>query len=126
MALVAPLAKGSSLGGWEVIRIEGTDDRGALRVVCVKERSAVRLYIALAAQNNDNNNNNNNNTDAKNPEPPATAGQYAIFYSLKDAAPEDGERLAIALAAIVEKNKDAPPPSSMTPFVPRPAEPIWL
>lgn len=124
MAVVAPLAKGSSLGGWEVARIEGTDDRGAMRVVCAKDRAAVRLYIALAAPSAGDK--DVSDDKSKSPEPPATAGPYAIFYSLKDAAPEDGERLAIELAAVIEKNRAAPPPPGMTPFVPRPAEPIWL
>lgn len=111
MAILAPLTKGSSLGGWEIVRVEGTD-RGALRVVCVQKRAVVRLYIALAADDG--------------PAPPATAGKFAIFYSLKDASAEDGERLAAELATILEKNKDAPPPAGMTPFQPRPAEPISL
>jgi hypothetical protein len=78
----------------------------------VKERAIIRLYVALAADGG--------------PTPPATAGQYSVFYSLKDAAPEDGERLAKELAAVVEKNSGAPPPPGITPFVPRPAEPISL
>ncbi|HZF48507.1 MAG TPA: hypothetical protein VE093_07665 [Polyangiaceae bacterium] len=111
MALLAPLEKGTSLGGWEVLRIEGTD-RGALRVVCVKGRALVRLYVALA-------------TDGG-PAPPATAGRYAIFYSLKDATAEEGERLATELAAVIKKNQAAPPPAGMTPFEPRQKEPISL
>lgn len=111
MAIVAPLTKGSTLGGWDVVRVEGTD-RGALRVVCVQKRSVVRLYIALASDDG--------------PAPPAVAGKFAIFYSLKDASAEDGERLATELAAVIKKNKDAPPPPGMTPFQPRPPEPITL
>jgi hypothetical protein len=111
MAVIAPLTKGSSLAGWEVVRVEGSE-RGALRVVCVQKRAVVRLYIALAADDG--------------PAPPATAGKFAIFYSLKDASAEDGERLATELAAVIEKNKDAPPPPGMTPFQPRPSEPISL
>jgi hypothetical protein len=105
MAVIAPLARGSSLGGWEVLRVEGTD-RGALRVVCVKERAVVRLYIALA-------------TDGG-PAAPATAGRFAIFYSLRDATPEEGERLATELAAVIKKNGDVPPPAGLTAFEPRP------
>jgi hypothetical protein len=111
LAILAPLTKGSPLGGWEVSRIEGID-RGALRVVCVKDRAVVRLYVALSVDGG--------------PAPPATAGQYSVFYSLKDATPEDGERLAKELAAVVEKNSGAPPPPGIAPFVPRPAEPISL
>ena len=111
LALLAPLTKGSSLAGWEIIRIEGTD-RGALRVVCAQKRSLVRLYVALASDDG--------------PAPPAAAGKFAVFYSLKDASAQDGERLATELAAILEKNKDAPPPPGMTPFQPRPPEPISL
>jgi hypothetical protein len=110
-ALLSPLAKGSALGGWEVQRVEGID-RGALKIVCVKGRAGIHLYVALASDDG--------------PAPPATAGRYAIFYSLKDAAPEDGERLAKEVAAVVEKNTEVPPPEGMTPFVPRPAEPISL
>lgn len=111
MAVIAPLTKGSSLAGWEVVRVEGSE-RGAIRVVCVQKRAIVRLYIALAADDG--------------PAPPATAGKFAIFYSLKDASAEDGERLATELAAVIEKNKNAPPPPGMTPFQPRPSEPISL
>ena len=111
MALIAPLTKGSSLGGWDVLRVEGVD-QGTLRVVCVNGRSVVRLDVALAADGG--------------PAPPATAGKYAVFYSLKDASPEDGERLAKELARVVEKNAAAPPPPGMTPFVPKPPEPVSL
>jgi hypothetical protein len=104
LALVSPLAKGSELGGWEVRDIHGVQD-GVMRLVCVKAQATVRLDVALAADDG--------------PEPPATAGKYAVYYSLKGAFPEEGLALAQKLAKVLEPHKDAPAPPGMTKFVPK-------
>lgn len=104
LALVAPLAKGSELGGFEIRDIHGVRD-GVMRLVCVKAQATVRLDIALAADGG--------------PEPPATAGPYAIYYSLKGAFPEEGLALAQKLAKVLAAHEDAPPPKGMTRFVPK-------
>ncbi|MBK9263717.1 MAG: hypothetical protein IPM54_28425 [Polyangiaceae bacterium] len=105
LALVAPLVVGSSLGDFEVREIQAVQ-RGVLNIVCAKGRSVVHLFIALASD--------------KGPEPPAEAGKYAIFYSLRKGDPSDAERLAKALAEIVGKHSDVPVPKGMTEFVPVP------
>jgi hypothetical protein len=105
LALVAPLAPGGELDGFEVREVRAVAD-GVLVVVCGKDRVVVRLWVALAS-------------DAG-PEPPATAGRYAVFYSAKGADPEDAARLARALAAVVDKRADVPVPPGMTTFVPAP------
>ena len=76
-----------------------------MRVVVARKDAVVRLDIALA--------------DPEGPVPPATAGRYAIFYSLRGATPDDGERLAKKLAAAISRN-GAPPPAGMTTFTPNP------
>lgn len=101
---MAPLAKGSELGGYQVRAIHGVQD-GFMRVVLVKDGATVRLDVALASDDG--------------PTPPATAGKYAVFYSLKGAVPEDGVALAQKLAKIIEGRKDAPAPKGMTKFVPK-------
>jgi hypothetical protein len=61
------------------------------------------------------------------PPPPAIAGKYAIYYSIRSArvgVAEDPERLARALAEIVEKNREVATPSGMTTFVGRPGHPL--
>jgi hypothetical protein len=116
LAVVAPLAPGSDLGGFVVREIRGVE-RGRMRVVCEKGRDTVRLDVAL---------------DGAAPDagagalPPATAGKFAIFYALDGGAtPEDGERLAKALAVVIGRGK-APPPPGMTPFTPGPKPPTAL
>jgi hypothetical protein len=104
-ALVAPLAPGSDLAGFSVREIRGVEG-GVMRVVCVKGKAEVRLDLALA--------------DEEGPTPPAVAGRYAVFYAVERATPEEGEKLAKALAKVVEKNAAAPPPAGMAPFTPRP------
>jgi hypothetical protein len=104
LALVAPLAQGSELGGYEVRDIHGVQD-GVMRIVCAKARATVRLDVALAGEGG--------------PEPPATAGKYAVYYSLKGAFPEEGLALAQKLAKVLEPHQDAPAPKGMTRFVPK-------
>ncbi len=104
LAVVAPLAAGSELGGFVVRDIAGVQ-RGRMRVVLAKKDAVVRLDIALV--------------DPEGPTPPATTERYAIYYSLRGGTPEDGERLAKKLAAVITKNA-APPPAGMTKFIPNP------
>jgi len=104
LAVVAPLAPGTELGGFAVRDITGVQ-RGRMRVVLAKKDAVVRLDIALA--------------DPEGPVPPATTERYEIYYSLRGGTPEDGERLAKKLAAVITKNA-APPPAGMTKFIPDP------
>ena len=106
LALVSPLSRGSEVAGFVVREIAGMR-KGRLRVVFTRKDAVVRLDIALL--------------DPEGPVPPATAGRYAVYYSLRGATPEDGERLAKKLAAAIKKN-DAPPPAGMTTFTPDPNE----
>lgn len=111
-ALVAPLAEGSALDDYEVREIHAVGPEGAMQVVCAKGRSVVRLSVALLTP-----------ATEEGPEPPAVAGRYAIFYSLRGASPEEGERLARALAEVLSKNDAAPAPPGMAPFAPPPRPP---
>ncbi len=103
LALVAPLVVGGSLDGFEVTEIQAIH-KGVLNVAVRKERVTVRLWIAVDSE--------------KAPKPPAVAGKYAVFYSVRSGDPAEAERLAKALAQIVEKHADIPPPKGMTEFVP--------
>lgn len=105
LALVAPLVVGRSLAEFEVTEIWAVR-KGVLDVVCRKDRSVVRLSIALRSE--------------KGPEPPAVADKYAVFYSVRSGDPSEGERLAKALAEIVGKHADVPVPKGLTEFVPAP------
>ncbi len=105
LALVAPLAKGSDLGGFEVQEIDGVED-GTMRVVCAKDRAEVRLFVALA--------------DEEGALPPATAGKLAVFYGARGAPPEDAERLAKKLADVIVHNQGAAVPEGMTTYKPKP------
>ncbi len=103
LRLLAPLAPGSVLGGFTIREIRGVE-QGTLGVVCARGKEQVRLDVALA--------------DPEGALPPATAGRYAIFYSLRGAVPEDGDRLAQDLAAVITVNAAAPTPGGMTTFTP--------
>lgn len=105
LALVAPIVVGGSLGDFEVIEVQALQ-KGVLNIDCRKGRSVVRLWIARASD--------------KGPEPPAEAGKYAVFYSVRSGDPADAEGLAKALAEIVGKHSDVPVPKGMTEFVPAP------
>ncbi|EYF08133.1 hypothetical protein [Chondromyces apiculatus] len=109
-AILAPLAEGASLGDFEVLDIQAVNAEGAVRLHCVRDRAKVRLDVALVTEDG--------------PEPPAFTDRYAVFYSLKNASPEDGERLARALAEILKKNESAPTPPGMKPFTPKALPPI--
>ncbi|MFT3772772.1 MAG: hypothetical protein QM820_45865 [Minicystis sp.] len=102
LAILAPIARGSDLAGFEVREIHGVRD-GVLRIVCTKKDSLVRLDIAL--------------TDDEGPVPPATAGKYAVFYTAKSTLPDDAAKLAQQLAKVLEGHQDLPPPKGMTKFV---------
>lgn len=104
LALIAPLTKGAEIGDFVLRDVRGVED-GVMRLVCAKGDATVRLDVALASD--------------EGPTPPATAGPYAIYYSIKGATPEDGDRLAKKLAAVLSKHDGAPPPKGMTRFVPK-------
>ncbi len=103
LALIAPLTVGGALGDFTVREVQAVQ-KGVLNIVCVKDRSTVRLWIALGSENG--------------PQPPAEADKYAIYYSVRNADSSDAERLAKALAEIVGKHSDVPVPQGMTEFVP--------
>ena len=104
LALLAPLGPGSALADFEVVEIQAVSAAGTLGVVCERGDTRVRLEVALPAK--------------AGPTPPAMAGQYAIFYATGAATSKDGERLALALSAILERNAAAPVPPGMRPFTP--------
>ena len=104
LAIIAPLERGAEIAGFVVRDVRGVEN-GVMRLVCAKDEAVVRLDIALTAD--------------EGPAPPATAGPYAIYYSLKGATPEDGDRLARKLAAVIAAHADAARPKGMTPFVPK-------
>ena len=105
LAILAPLKEGSTLGGFEVAEIDPVGGDGVLRIVCAKQGARVRLDVSLAVDGG--------------PPPPAVAGRYAIFYALEKAVPADGERLALALAAILQTNATAPTPQGLGQFIPQ-------
>jgi hypothetical protein len=105
LALVAPLVPGARLEDFEVREVRAVE-AGVLTLVCAKDRASVRLSVALA--------------EADGPPPPALAGRYAVFYSLRNAQPDDGDRLARALAKILDAHADVPTPPGLGPFVPSP------
>ena len=112
LALVAPIVPGGVLLDFAVREIRAVD-RGRLRVVCVKDKAVVRLDVALL--------------DPEGALPPATAGRYAVFYSLRGATPEDGERLARKLARVIEAHASTPPPPpGMSTFTPDERPPTEL
>jgi hypothetical protein len=108
-ALLSPLVEGAALGDFEVKEMHAVGPEGILRVVCRKGRAVVRLDVALLGE--------------EGPEPPAVSGRYAIFYSLRNASPEEGELLARALAEVLKKNEEAvAAPPGIGTFVAKPRE----
>ncbi|MBA3547020.1 MAG: hypothetical protein H0T76_11095 [Nannocystis sp.] len=104
LALVTPLMPGSTLADFEIAEIQAVSAGGALRVICGRGDATVTLDVGLVA--------------AGGPTPPAVAGRYAIFYSIRGATSQEGERLAVALAAILEQNEAASIPPGMAPYRP--------
>jgi len=104
LALLSPLAPGSQLAGFEVREIQGVRD-GVLRLVLAQGKAIVRLDVALL--------------DDDGVVPPATAGKFAVFYSVLRARPEEGDRLARTLADVLKAHADAAPPRGMTRFRPK-------
>ena len=102
LAIIAPLREGGVLGGFEVVEIDPIGTDGALRITCRKQSSVVHLDVALGVDGG--------------PPPPAVAGRYSVFYRVEQAAPAEGERLSLALAAILQNNAAAPPPPGLAPF----------
>jgi hypothetical protein len=107
LALVAPLASGSPFEGYVVERVDAVYD-GTVGVVLVRENEghSVRLDVALASPSA--------------PQAAATAGAYAVYYSVRGAPSGDGERLALALARLLATGGDRPPPRGLGAFHDRP------
>jgi len=105
LAILAPAAPGGSLEGFDLraVRVSG---RGVVELLCEKASAHVTLYVAALVEGG--------------PAPPASTDRYAVFYSLRGATPEDGERLSTALAKLLQENRAVPPPPGLGPFVPRP------
>lgn len=106
LSILAPIVVGSTSKGWKVEAISAVHE-GAIVVSFVEEKGkgAVDLLVVMSAEDE--------------VAPPATAGRYAVFYSVRLALPEDGDRLARVLARAIEKNQDAPVPPGLRPFQPR-------
>jgi|GEM_PF-2757235 len=96
LALIAPLAVGSTVDGYELRTVDAVHD-GVEVLTFARGASIVRIEIALDS-----------------PEAPATAGRYAVFYSLADGSvPEaDGQMLAKTVAAALQR--EAPTPAGLT------------
>ena len=109
LAILAPIVVGSTSKGWKVRAISAVHE-GSIVVSFVEEKGkgAVDLLVAASAEDE--------------VAPPATAGRYAVFYSVRLALPEDGDRLARVLAKVIEKNQDAPVPPGLRPFQPQPRQ----
>jgi hypothetical protein len=105
LAIIAPAAPDAKLEDFDIREVRGVA-RGTMEVHCEKGATRVVLSIALVVEGG--------------PVPPASTDRYAVFYSLRGATPEDGERLAKALAALLKKNGAAAVPPGMGPFVPKP------
>lgn len=114
LAVVAPIVAGKALvKGWTVRDVYAVRD-GTMRVACAADEGKGRVDLEVALY------------DDSSPLPPAMAGRYAIFYSSRRTVPEDAEKLAQALAAVIEKNQAAPAPKGMTKFSPKPKPPETL
>ena len=109
LGILAPIVVGSTSKGWKVEAISAVHE-GAIVVSFVEEKGkgAVDLLVVASAEDE--------------VAPPATAGRYAVFYSVRLALPEDGDRLARVLARAIEKNQDAPVPPGLRPFQPQPRQ----
>ena len=109
LGILAPIVVGSTSKGWKVEAISAVHE-GAIVVSFVEEKGkgAVDLLVVASAEDE--------------VAPPATAGRYAVFYSVRLALPEDGDRLARVLARAIEKNQDAPVPPGLRPFQPQPQQ----
>jgi hypothetical protein len=109
LAILAPIVVGSTSKGWKVRAISAVHE-GSIVVSFVEEKGkgAVDLLVVTSAEDE--------------VAPPATAGRYAVFYSVRLALPEDGDRLARVLAKAIEKNQDAPVPPGLRPFQPQPRQ----
>ncbi len=105
LSLLAPLKEGGALDGFDVAEIDAVDASGQLRLVCRKGSAEVKLTVALQGEGG--------------PEPPATAGRYAVFYATGGAPSGRGEGLALALAKILEANAAVPVPKGMASFKPQ-------
>ena len=101
MAVVAPLAVGQQLAGWDVRAIYGVLD-GSIWVIVKKGDALVHLQIARAS-------------DAG-ALPPAVVGPYAIFFSSQKPIPGGSGELVNALSEIVKANQSVPVPADLSPW----------
>jgi hypothetical protein len=104
-ALVTKLLPDNKLEDFAVREVHGAD-HSPLEIVCVKDAARVVLSIARSVEGG--------------PAAPASAGPYAVFYSVRGTGSDEGERLAKALAKRLEANLSAPVPAGLGPFVVRP------
>jgi hypothetical protein len=100
-ALIAPLAEGDALAGWNVDRVCAVLG-GTMRLDLRRQDERAALMIAL--------------DDGGDPRPPLVVGRYAIFYTARDS--DEGARLAAALGAVIEKNPGAATPPGLSAFHP--------
>lgn len=98
LALLAPVAPGSSFEGWTVRSVSKVHE-GSIRIELDRgsERATLTVHAAKGG-----------------PPPPATAGPYAVYYSAKSAT--EGDRLARALAAVLSRHLDLPVPAGLAGF----------
>jgi hypothetical protein len=102
LAVIAPVTVGSTLEGFRINAIQGTDAGHLSLLVSNAEQptAAFQLQVFL--------------TGTQGPPPPGVGGRYAIYYKGDRYDPSVGKVIA-ALAQIVGKN-DAPPPPGMTAY----------
>ncbi len=103
LAILAPIVVGSTSKGWKIEAISAVHE-GAITVRFVEEKGRGVVDLFVSASSDDG------------APPPATAGRYAIFYSVRRALPEHGDRLAGVLARAIEKNAAAPVPPGLAPY----------
>lgn len=101
LALLAPLQVGATLGDWE-IRFIGAISKGRLPIVVAHEGRDLGLEVVLSGDDG--------------PEPAAATRRFHVFYRSRGALPEDGSRLALALAKVLAENGAVAPPPGMTAY----------
>lgn len=101
LALVAPLELGSDLDGWEVSYI-GAVTEGRLPLAVAHEGRKLGLEVVLSSDDG--------------PEPAAATRRFHVYYRSRGAIPEDGAKLALALARVLAKNGAVDAPPGMTVY----------
>lgn len=105
LAILAPAAPGGALADFTIKEIHGVN-LGTIDIFAEKGAARVVLSVALLSPDG--------------PSAPASTDKYAVFYSLRGATPDDGERLANAILSLLKANASKPAPPGLGPFVPRP------